>query len=754
MDVTEVDDVKPVVMDLTEADDFKPPVMDITYEEEQKMDDDLDYAIAYCLETDFEEDPVPENMVNKSVWPELKDISKTDSDASSHLWKSHDKEGAPDKEQDSDYMLALELQKGFDAEFGSGSNSHGIASGTSDSSLFQKGKRFKAEQQQQNVDYMLALKLQAELVQENDMKHSTHDVSGPNSKHNANNVKARGSNVPASIVDPEWEVLDPIPDIHSLFLQFSREFFWGALVGVEVRWSPRMTLCAGVCCYEGRGGLCSVRLSQPLLKYRPRRDLVETLLHEMIHAYLFVTHNNKDHDAHGPEFLKHMHRINKATGTRITVYHSFHDEVDLHRKHWWKCNGPCQYRSPFFGIVKRAMNRAPSPRDPWWPQHKATCGGTYIKVKEPESSAQKNNLKRKTERANITKPGHSDIRDFFSSSPPANKENQRTNKNTESLLRQPGVPNVHTVSSPDKSNDVVSSMSSVVPFSGKGYVLGTLVAGNKVTSTAGSHMRNSSSTRAELLGNQVTNVPSLGVNFLPHRKGIKNTRTPVQKKSPLPGQSVQRKETKITRTPVQKKSPLRGQSVKRHPGSVNTSNKTGTSGTSVKFSAASGSRTIVIPKNSKAADTRTTVENSGNLPAVPFKGKGVVLGGGPSIVKEEDSKFSSKTVVLPSASSVIKEHSSRGSLDHIPLKPPGSKGNSKSKNGRLPSVKKEASSGQTKINTYAVSPEGKKVSSFKSENGSGSSSGISTFVKCPTCGSIVKDFNINAHLDICLQKYS
>ena len=36
--------------------------------------------------------------------------------------------------------------------------------------------------------------------------------------------------------------------------------------------------CAGICCYEGHGGLCSVRLSQPLLKLRPRRDLVETLL--------------------------------------------------------------------------------------------------------------------------------------------------------------------------------------------------------------------------------------------------------------------------------------------------------------------------------------------------------------------------------------------------------------------------------------------------------------------------------------------
>lgn len=33
--------------------------------------------------------------------------------------------------------------------------------------------------------------------------------------------------------------------------------------------------CAGVCSYEGRGGLCSIRLSEPLLKLRPRKDLVQ-----------------------------------------------------------------------------------------------------------------------------------------------------------------------------------------------------------------------------------------------------------------------------------------------------------------------------------------------------------------------------------------------------------------------------------------------------------------------------------------------
>jgi hypothetical protein len=39
----------------------------------------------------------------------------------------------------------------------------------------------------------------------------------------------------------------------------------------------------------------------------------------MIHAYLFVTQNNRDREGHGPEFQKHMNRINKESGCNITV---------------------------------------------------------------------------------------------------------------------------------------------------------------------------------------------------------------------------------------------------------------------------------------------------------------------------------------------------------------------------------------------------------------------------------------------------
>ncbi|KAM3963721.1 DNA-dependent metalloprotease SPRTN [Aphomia sociella] len=185
--------------------------------------------------------------------------------------------------------------------------------------------------------------------------------------------------------DPELELIDPTPNVHTLFIHFDKVFFWTKLASrAVVRWSKRMYSCAGICSYEGRGGLCDIALSEPLLKLRPRKDLIETLLHEMIHAYLFVTCQDRERDGHGPNFKAHMHRINNSAGLNISIYHDFHDEVKLYLTHWWRCNGPCQTRKPYFGVVRRSQNRAPGPSDYWWTTHLKTCGGTFVKIKEPE----------------------------------------------------------------------------------------------------------------------------------------------------------------------------------------------------------------------------------------------------------------------------------------------------------------------------------------------------------------------------------
>ncbi|KAM7536207.1 hypothetical protein Aperf_G00000104582 [Anoplocephala perfoliata] len=143
-----------------------------------------------------------------------------------------------------------------------------------------------------------------------------------------------------SIVDPIWEIVDPTPDVHELFVDFDSRFFEGKLKSVKVFWSKRMTVTAGTCSYDE--SQCSIRLSEPLLKLRPRRDLVETLL----------------------------------------VYHDFHDEIESYQ-HWWKCNGPCTRKPPLFGFIKRSFDRPPGPRDIWWSEHQATCSGHFAKIREP-----------------------------------------------------------------------------------------------------------------------------------------------------------------------------------------------------------------------------------------------------------------------------------------------------------------------------------------------------------------------------------
>ena len=80
-----------------------------------------------------------------------------------------------------------------------------------------------------------------------------------------------------------------------------------------------------------------------------------------------------------------MNRINALANTQITIYHTFHDEVAACRQHVWRCTGTCRTMAPFFGYVKRSMNRAPGKNDRWWPDHQAKCQGTFEKVAEPDS---------------------------------------------------------------------------------------------------------------------------------------------------------------------------------------------------------------------------------------------------------------------------------------------------------------------------------------------------------------------------------
>lgn len=102
------------------------------------------------------------------------------------------------------------------------------------------------------------------------------------------------------------------PDSHQMFLYFDSLYFKNALTerAVFVEWSKKMTLCAGLCSYRGGSAECRIALSEPLLKFRSPKEVKETLLHEMIHAWQFVTSGNRDREDHGAIFKSKMSEIN------------------------------------------------------------------------------------------------------------------------------------------------------------------------------------------------------------------------------------------------------------------------------------------------------------------------------------------------------------------------------------------------------------------------------------------------------------
>lgn len=153
----------------------------------------------------------------------------------------------------------------------------------------------------------------------------------------------------------------------------------------------------------------------------------------MIHAWNFIRGIKEENGGHGQNFLGKMNDINKLAGTSISVYHTFIDEVNLYKTHWWRCDGVCKERGPYFGYVKRTCNRAPGKSDSWWQKHEQTCGGAFIKVKEPEKIEKKRKGKENKTKAIAPplktpkmSPG-ADIRKFFK--PDREKDSPKSSSN-------------------------------------------------------------------------------------------------------------------------------------------------------------------------------------------------------------------------------------------------------------------------------------------------------------------------------------
>jgi len=169
-------------------------------------------------------------------------------------------------------------------------------------------------------------------------------------------------------------------DLQHEFDLYNELFFENILNKISVNFSEKMTKNVGL--FSFYNGKPVIRLSLIILKYRSIKELRETLLHEMIHAYCYYKNYdmNDDLSGHGFYFKKKMIEINNFTGFKITIYHHFINEINLY-SNIWRCKGKCRNKKPNFGFIFRQNNRKPQLADgSKFKEHKKFCGGEFEKL--------------------------------------------------------------------------------------------------------------------------------------------------------------------------------------------------------------------------------------------------------------------------------------------------------------------------------------------------------------------------------------
>ena len=184
------------------------------------------------------------------------------------------------------------------------------------------------------------------------------------------------------ITHPKLEELDPNPNIQKLFREFDNRFFDGYLTDMEVKlkWAGNLYSTAGKYFHRTK----TIHLASRLFEQRPRADLVETMLHEMIHSYVHQKKLPSADGSHGKSFKSLMNRINKIAGTNITIRHGWNAEVRALKKYHWKCTGHlCQNSFPYRGHISLPIQRKPNRFDYTFRLHeKLLCTGEFVPISD------------------------------------------------------------------------------------------------------------------------------------------------------------------------------------------------------------------------------------------------------------------------------------------------------------------------------------------------------------------------------------
>ena len=111
-------------------------------------------------------------------------------------------------------------------------------------------------------------------------------------------------------------------DINQLFVEFDFIFFESIVSKVfSLSFSNKLVSKAGICDYKN----CIIKLNRNLLDYLNEKSVKEVLLHEMVHAYIYLAHRSPEHLKHGKLFKKYSKIINETLQINITVTHNYHE---------------------------------------------------------------------------------------------------------------------------------------------------------------------------------------------------------------------------------------------------------------------------------------------------------------------------------------------------------------------------------------------------------------------------------------------
>ena len=164
-----------------------------------------------------------------------------------------------------------------------------------------------------------------------------------------------------------------------------------------------------------------------------------------------------------PHYSQPLVSASTTQNTR-TLHSCIQFQVELYQTHWWRCNGRCQGRSPHFGIIRRSMNRAPGPSDNWWSAHSRNCGGTFVKIKDPE----------KEQQSNVTTKPYADITKYLTNNINTINNNVPNSKQVlgdSSNIKKNRTNNSHSVVVINKQVRTVPNSDIKAVFTGNGHAL-------------------------------------------------------------------------------------------------------------------------------------------------------------------------------------------------------------------------------------------------------------------------------------------